>query len=56
LKPELVVEVSYDQVTGERLRHGARLLRWRPDKAPHQCRMDQLAPEVSPLEVIGEAG
>jgi len=42
LKPELIVEVSYDQVTGERFRHGTRLLRWRPDKAPRQCRMDQL--------------
>lgn len=56
LKPELVVEVSYDQVTGDRLRHGARLLRWRPDKAPGQCRMDQLTPEVSPLEAIAAQG
>lgn len=55
LRPELVVEVAYDQVTGQRLRHGARLLRWRPDKAPSQCRMDQLQPEVSPLEVVDPA-
>ena len=48
LKPKLVVEVEYDQVTGERFRHGTRLLRWRPDKAPKQCTKDQLAPEVSP--------
>ncbi len=44
LKPELVVEVSYDHFTGGRFRHGTRLLRWRPDKKPAQCRMDQVAP------------
>jgi ATP-dependent DNA ligase len=42
LKPELVVEVRYDQVTGHRFRHGTRLLRWRPDKAPAQCTFEQL--------------
>ncbi|MBC5806437.1 MAG: ATP-dependent DNA ligase [Candidatus Eremiobacter antarcticus] len=42
LKPELVVEVSYDHVSGERFRHGTRLLRWRPDKAAKQCTMEQL--------------
>jgi ATP-dependent DNA ligase len=42
LKPELVVEVSYDHFTGDRFRHGTRLLRWRPDKSPKQCRMDQV--------------
>jgi ATP-dependent DNA ligase len=36
LKPKLVVEVCYDHFTGERFRHGTRLLRWRPDKAPKQ--------------------
>lgn len=46
--PELVVEVGYDQVTGQRFRHGAWLVRWRPDKAPQQCRMDQLEPELQP--------
>jgi len=43
LKPELVVEVSYDHFTGERFRHGTRLLRWRPDKLPKHCRMEQVA-------------
>jgi ATP-dependent DNA ligase len=43
LKPELVVEVAFDQVTGQRFRHGASFVRWRPDKAPSQCRMEQLA-------------
>jgi ATP-dependent DNA ligase len=42
LRPELVVEVGFDQVTGQRFRHGTRLVRWRPDKAPEQCRMEQL--------------
>jgi ATP-dependent DNA ligase len=42
LRPELVVEVRYDHVTGGRVRHGTTLLRWRPDKAPRQCTMDQL--------------
>lgn len=43
LKPELVVEVSFDHVSGGRFRHGTKLLRFRPDKAPQQCRMDQIA-------------
>jgi ATP-dependent DNA ligase len=51
LKPELVVEVRYDQVTGRRFRHGTALLRWRPDKAPEQCTFEQLAPELRPSEI-----
>ena len=51
LKPKLVVEVRYDQVTGRRFRHGTGLLRWRPDKAPKQCTFDQLAPELRPSEL-----
>jgi ATP-dependent DNA ligase len=42
LEPKLVVEVSYDHVSGGRFRHGTTLLRWRPDKAPAQCTLDQL--------------
>ena len=42
LSPKLVVEVSFDHVTDDRFRHGTRLLRFRPDKAPRQCRMEQL--------------
>ncbi len=42
LKPELVVEVLYDHVTAGRFRHGTRLLRWRPDKPPRQCKLDQI--------------
>ena len=51
LRPDLVVEVRYDQVTGCRFRHGTTFLRWRPDKAPTQCRMDQLARELKPAEL-----
>ncbi len=38
----LVVEVSYDHFAGGRFRHGTKLLRWRPDKAPRQCTMEQV--------------
>lgn len=48
LRHELVVEVRYDHVTGNRFRHGTKFLRWRPDKAPKQCQMDQLQPEAGP--------
>ena len=48
LNPELVVEVIYDQVTGQRFRHGTTFLRWRPDKAPRQCTMKQLEHELRP--------
>jgi ATP-dependent DNA ligase len=51
LKPVLVVEVRYDQVTGRRFRHGTGFLRWRPDKDPRQCTFDQLAPELRPSEL-----
>jgi ATP-dependent DNA ligase len=42
VKPRHVVEVSYDHFTGGRFRHGTSILRWRPDKKPRQCTMDQL--------------
>jgi ATP-dependent DNA ligase len=42
LKPALVVEISFDHFSQGRFRHGTRFLRWRPDKAPTQCTMDQL--------------
>ena len=51
LKPVLVVEVRYDQVTGRRFRHGTGFLRWRPDKDRRQCTFDQLAPELRPSEL-----
>jgi ATP-dependent DNA ligase len=40
--PKMVVEVSYDHFTGGRFRHGTKILRWRPEKAPRQCTMDQV--------------
>ncbi|HKU92387.1 MAG TPA: ATP-dependent DNA ligase [Sphingomicrobium sp.] len=51
LKPELVIEVRYDQVTSRRFRHGTGLVRWRPDKDPNQCTFEQLAPELKPSEL-----
>ena len=42
LQPKLVVEVRYDHITGDRFRHGTKLVRWRPDKAPRQCTFAQL--------------
>ena len=43
LQHDLVLEVAFDQVTGGRIRHGTRPVRWRPDKAPRQCTLEQLA-------------
>ena len=40
--PKVVVEVAYDHFTGERFRHGTKIIRWRSDKAPRQCTMDQV--------------
>ncbi len=48
LRPELVVEVQFDHLTGDRFRHGTKLRRWRPDKAPAQCTFAQLHAPVAP--------
>ncbi len=40
--PKVVVEVAYDHFTGGRFRHGTKFLRWRPDKDPRQCTIDQV--------------
>jgi ATP-dependent DNA ligase len=56
LRAELVAEVGYDQITGERFRHGTTFRRWRPDKRPRDCTMEQLEPELAPArlaEVLG---
>jgi ATP-dependent DNA ligase len=42
LRPETVVEVSYDHVSGGRIRHGTRVVRWRDDRDPKSCSIDQL--------------
>ena len=56
LAPKLVIEVQYDHFSGGRFRHGTRLLRWRPDKAPEQCTLDQLARgRGSSLRLLEEA-
>jgi ATP-dependent DNA ligase len=54
LRPELVVEVRFDHVTDGRFRHGTKLLRWRPDKRPSQCTMEQIAPPVRLPDVVAE--
>ncbi len=43
LRPELVVEVTYDHVSDGRIRHGTSILRWREDKPPAECRLEQLS-------------
>jgi ATP-dependent DNA ligase len=40
--PKVVVEVTYDHFTGDRFRHGTKIVRWRKDKAPRQCTLDQV--------------
>lgn len=40
--PKIVVEVTYDHFTGGRFRHGTKIVRWRKDKSPRQCTMDQV--------------
>ena len=52
LRPELVVEVSYDHVSAGRFRHGTALLRWRPDKAPRQCTREQIGEEAAPARLV----
>jgi ATP-dependent DNA ligase len=42
LRPKLVCEVEYDYFSQGRFRHGSKFLRWRPDKKPKQCTMDQV--------------
>jgi ATP-dependent DNA ligase len=55
LRPELVVEVRYDHFTGHRFRHGTKFMRWRPDKPPRQCLMEQVERETkSPLGLLRE--
>lgn len=52
LRPNLVVEVRYDHVTGDRFRHGTKLIRWRPDKSPQQCTFEQLQAPARPGKVV----
>jgi ATP-dependent DNA ligase len=50
VRPERVCEVKYDHLQGDRFRHAAQFLRWRPDKPPAECRYDQLE-VVTPFEL-----
>jgi len=50
LRPELVCEVAYEHMQGNRFRHATRLVRWRPDKQPLECTYAQLE-EVAPFEL-----
>ncbi len=53
LAPRLVVEVQYDHFSGDRFRHGTRILRWRPDKRPDQCTLQQVKRDSdSPLTLL----
>jgi ATP-dependent DNA ligase len=45
LDPRLVVEVGFDHFTGGRFRHGTKFIRWRPEKAPEQCTLEQVKRE-----------
>ncbi|HWD65490.1 MAG TPA: ATP-dependent DNA ligase [Solirubrobacteraceae bacterium] len=42
LRPELVVEVTFDHASGGRIRHGTKILRWREDKSPRECALSQM--------------
>jgi ATP-dependent DNA ligase len=42
VEPKVVIEVSYDQITGDRFRHATRFERWRPDKEPNECSIEQM--------------
>ncbi|HEU0336445.1 MAG TPA: ATP-dependent DNA ligase [Gaiellaceae bacterium] len=55
LRPELVAEVRYDKVQGNRLRHGTKLLRFRPDKDPRDCTWRELRPLPGPNDLTVEA-
>ena len=53
LAPKLVVEVQYDHFSGRRFRHGTKLLRWRPEKRPEDCKISQVRRESdSPLTLL----
>lgn len=53
VSPKLVVEVQYDHFSGNRFRHGTKLLRWRPEKRPQDCKLSQVRKESeSPLTLL----
>ncbi len=53
LAPKLVIEIQYDHFSGQRFRHGTKLLHWRPDKRPQDCKISQVKRESdSPLTLL----
>jgi ATP-dependent DNA ligase len=52
IKPKLVVEVRYDHFSGDRFRHGTSLLRFRPDKSPRQCTMNQVTQKADLVKLL----
>jgi ATP-dependent DNA ligase len=58
LRPELVVEVRFDQLEGERFRHAAQFVRWRPDRTPESCRLADIdrAPAYDLSDVLTGGG
>ena len=56
VRPEVVVEVRYDKVQGQRFRHGTKLLRLRPDKDPAQCTWRELRPPLGPATALAPHG
>jgi hypothetical protein len=56
VRPELVVEVRYDKVQGNRFRHGTKLIRWRSDKDPKDCTWRELRPPkaAGSVEALGQ--
>jgi ATP-dependent DNA ligase len=51
VRPERVAEVEFDQLQGNRFRHGAHLVRWRPDREPSSCTYEQLE-VAAPVELL----
>jgi ATP-dependent DNA ligase len=60
VRPQLVCEVSFDHLQGQRFRHAARFLRWRDDREPRSCTYDQLTPaeafRLGDIVRLGDAG
>jgi len=52
INPKLVVEVRYDHFSGDRFRHGTSLLRFRPDKSPRQCTMNQVTQKADLVKLL----
>jgi ATP-dependent DNA ligase len=53
VRPELVCEIAYDQLDGHRFRHPGRFRRWRPDREPRECLLEQLdAPAADLRELL----